>query len=481
MDDNYRQTLGLLNKALRKDNKSLKNRIQSILLDNTFLEKEVIPVFPRFPIIPNERCGVWYCNPETFKQTSYFKSTDGHTNQWDFSLRRLNLHLLPTISHNGGLIIVDSTRRGKRMPDALSKTVPLWCAVLNSLMLEHLGRRNEQVLFCPPNTVSRQECAQMEAKIPQLVEKFRALKVISGAELARALGNKILRPLWVYPGSSLLHSQRDVFTGELSSSTWEAPEAAGFIPLVLCTVSYQCQDGVDNRNGFIYVQGAADDHELWSKGLTASLLWRSVEVFRDPQLSDEVLEGCVVSQLNADKTLMHSHHDLTKLVVTDALTNNLHLGKISANIELTKAFQEQLLASYSLVVILSETVELAQPTGTEEPSPNIRVIQLSSGSKKSSKALRVQLITLCPLIESYLREALPVLVCCNDGKDMSVCVLLSVLCRNYDAEDWKLGQPISIHKTIIRKHLSRMIAKVDGRNINPARASLNSVNSYLMQ
>ena len=29
------------------------------------------------------------------------------------------------------LILVDSTRAGKRLPDALSKTVPIWCAVVN--------------------------------------------------------------------------------------------------------------------------------------------------------------------------------------------------------------------------------------------------------------------------------------------------------------------------------------------------------------
>lgn len=29
------------------------------------------------------------------------------------------------------IIVVDSTRRGKRFPDALSKTIPIWCAVIN--------------------------------------------------------------------------------------------------------------------------------------------------------------------------------------------------------------------------------------------------------------------------------------------------------------------------------------------------------------
>lgn len=58
------------------------------------------------------------------------------------------------------LLIVDSTRSGKRMPDALSKTVPIWCAVINkAYLLRHGGLlddaerkawREQGELFCPP-------------------------------------------------------------------------------------------------------------------------------------------------------------------------------------------------------------------------------------------------------------------------------------------------------------------------------------------
>lgn len=36
-------------------------------------------------------------------------------------------------------IIVDSTRRGKRFPDALSKTIPIWCAVINRAAFKKSG------------------------------------------------------------------------------------------------------------------------------------------------------------------------------------------------------------------------------------------------------------------------------------------------------------------------------------------------------
>ena len=272
MDPLLLESLGQINKDIRKENKSIRNRLQSILLDNKFLNDEVLPCFPDFPIIPNERCGLWYVPPEDFKQTSYFKSTDGHTNQWDFSTRRLNFHLFPTLRSSGGIIIVDSTRRGKKIPDALSKTIPIWCAVLNYIML--LSQRGSDdiditdVLFTPPETISKTEYDMIARRIPDLVGKLVKLDIVDGNELFILLQGKLLRPFWVYPGSSLLQSSRDVFTGEITGDSWNVPQHANIIPIILCTISYRAQDGHDKRHGFTYVQGAADDHELWSEGLT---------------------------------------------------------------------------------------------------------------------------------------------------------------------------------------------------------------------
>jgi tRNA A64-2'-O-ribosylphosphate transferase len=117
---------------------------------------------------------------------AYFKSTDGHFNNWSFNLRRPNLHLLSTLStHSGSVvfikghstklmmlfrfIIVDSTRSGKRLPDALSKTVPIWCAVVNrAVVLRKLVNSStawDHSLYTPPASVSAQERAQIESKI----------------------------------------------------------------------------------------------------------------------------------------------------------------------------------------------------------------------------------------------------------------------------------------------------------------------------
>ena len=69
------------------------------------------------------------------------------------------------------MILVDSTRSGKRIPDALSKTVPIWCAVINRAMvllnpdLLQVNEGWDQSLYAAPGAVSAQEHHQIEIKL----------------------------------------------------------------------------------------------------------------------------------------------------------------------------------------------------------------------------------------------------------------------------------------------------------------------------
>lgn len=88
----------------------------------------------------------------------------------------LILALLPCHPGAQRLVLVDSTREGKRIPDALSKTVPIWCAVLNRAMVLLHPKKNEWdlELYCPPGAVSEQERSQI---VPRLDGWARALVV----------------------------------------------------------------------------------------------------------------------------------------------------------------------------------------------------------------------------------------------------------------------------------------------------------------
>lgn len=105
---------------LKRSNLSITNRLRSIQQDADFVEEvaaalaggvgvdgngdgdDGVSKSRRRPLVANERCGSWYIRPGLKGASAYFKSTDGHTGQWKFSTRRLNLHLLPVIEECDG-------------------------------------------------------------------------------------------------------------------------------------------------------------------------------------------------------------------------------------------------------------------------------------------------------------------------------------------------------------------------------------------
>jgi len=96
---NFSKILG----DLKRSNLSITNRLRSIQQDASFVQ-EVADTL-KLPLVANERCGSWYIDPSLKAASAYFKSTDGHTSQWKFSTRRLNLHLLELIGNSDGYVL----------------------------------------------------------------------------------------------------------------------------------------------------------------------------------------------------------------------------------------------------------------------------------------------------------------------------------------------------------------------------------------
>lgn len=94
--------------------------------------------------------------------------------------------------------IADSTRSGKRLPDALSKTVPIWCAVVNrAIRLRHgKGSEWDTALYTSPAAVSQQEHAQIEARLDGWAQALNE----SSYHLPN-VGHP-LRPFWITPSTS---------------------------------------------------------------------------------------------------------------------------------------------------------------------------------------------------------------------------------------------------------------------------------------
>lgn len=90
------------------------------------------------------------------------------------------------------IILVDSTRSGKRIPDALSKTVPIWCAVMNrAMIILHPEITNttplnkwDTALYTPPGSVSIQEHHHIEQRLDSWANSL-AVRIVWTAQYNR--------------------------------------------------------------------------------------------------------------------------------------------------------------------------------------------------------------------------------------------------------------------------------------------------------
>jgi len=125
-------------RAVKRKEHGLFNCIASIVFDSIFVSK----VQSNFdlPLLGNLRCGVWYAKGEDAYASCYFKSTDGHTGQWSFSLTRLNLHVVEIAIDHGGVCIVDATRRGKSFPVCILTVLSVLVLVTTIFTVAGRGR-----------------------------------------------------------------------------------------------------------------------------------------------------------------------------------------------------------------------------------------------------------------------------------------------------------------------------------------------------
>lgn len=153
--------------------------------------------------------------------------------------------------HYHSIMVVDSTRAGKSMPDALSKTIPIWCAVINTALQIRFDKKDWDInLYTPPQIVSAQEHSQIRSRIYTWAQDLLMSSYIL-PDLSRPL-----RPIWITP----------------ATTTFPVFSRAQYSTVLCVSASRKVEDGLDRRaeTGFIYVQGSGDDHELW--GMVRSLI-----------------------------------------------------------------------------------------------------------------------------------------------------------------------------------------------------------------
>eukprot|EP01128_Nolandella_sp_AFSM9_P001991 TRINITY_DN12392_c0_g1_i1.p1 TRINITY_DN12392_c0_g1~~TRINITY_DN12392_c0_g1_i1.p1 ORF type:complete len:480 (-),score=25.56 TRINITY_DN12392_c0_g1_i1:26-1465(-) len=255
-------TVYAVERDLRKREQSLRLRLTSIQQDARFVRTFVRSIETPLPLAANLRCGEWYVpQPD---HCCYFKSADGHYGEWQFNLRRLNLELLKLTADRGGVVIVDSTRKGKVYPDSFTRTLPIWASVISRALWtlrkeRDLETDDSRELWCGLHMgsgISSSEAQMVETRCPLWVESLLSQSTI--AQSLRRFSLKIEKPLRCLLFNPTSHP--------FSASIDELP----FTP-IFCLCASRAQ-----ANGTAYIQGAGDDHETWAHGLTPRLFWDNV-------------------------------------------------------------------------------------------------------------------------------------------------------------------------------------------------------------
>ncbi|CAF1870191.1 unnamed protein product [Brassica oleracea] len=493
----------------RRDN-SLYNALRSIYQDSLFVD-EISNLWPKLPLLANLRCGLWY-SPR-FDATCYFKSTDGHTNNLSFNTSRLNLHLPLLAGEKGGCIIIDSTRKGKRFPDSMSKTIPMWCCVLNRSIHNHLKRlcnTNDQLndagftsvdhddssirqlldkwdcSLHMPLWVSKTEKASIEAKLDEWTKQLEE----SGADIASLASClwKPLRPLWV--------SQKTVM--------WlnEVPdhESWDFTPLILVSASDSGevqQYRTNSEFSWSYIPGAGDDEESWSRGLSPSVFWNHVDDLIDS--GPEVCNQKVAEIVESDRVYRAQRgQEAPQVVVKSSKANNGVKSDETLSLSVPKPrVDEEILVSW----LASTNLALgSSQVGDKVLSNDCCILNCDKNPVSvppshleehlhlpmtGSKFDRFSILKSLPSAVSFAKMKMSVgkklLVCCQDGEDISVCVCLAILISLFNEEGTFDGGRSFEEKSITKLEMRRMLIFICKYAVNarPSRGNLRQVFGFL--
>ena len=442
-------------KDLKKTTLSLQNRFRSIKQDAEFVtdaHEAFTPNGTKLPIIANERCGSWYVPPSRKHGSAYFKSTDGHYGQWGFSLRRLNLQLLSIIGKHQGSIIIDSTRRGKTMPDALTKTIPIWATVINRALFPDIPEAGHQFQRAPPvHSYGEAEASQIEAKLDTFSTSFLDLR-LDLMKLRKELG-KPIKLLWTY----------EHFLDGLLDTDWESYRTIhkNFHLVLLCSASRRVYGAEMSQDG--YIQGAGDDSESWSMGLTPEIFWQYETILMNK--SDSELED-LIPELVREAARVTRPGQPNRITPTSNLYIAQSSRKENENLVALKHFDLTINCGKSRTLVpRAVTFELGCRQG-----------------KLGSRDLRATLEPLEHFVSLRLKCGLEqsILVTCGTGKDLAVGVALTLLCRLYDdAGHVVLDRPDrQVDKTFVRQRLAWITSSIP--EASPSRSTLQSVNAYLM-
>lgn len=324
------------------------------------------------------------------------------------------------------------------MPDALSKTVPIWIAVLNRWLFPDMP--SSHALRTPPDVVSGSEHAQVEARLDHFVQQVSLLGF--DAKALRAQLHRPMKAYWHTPAAEIADLVLD----------------PGCNSVILCTASSRTSKMHNDEAG--YVQGAADDQESWACGLNPSIFWLNEKVLLN---SDEGDLPSLIQRLMLDTESVPSRGQsaikpTSQVFITDR----------------TAILDQTVDGDLVIECSVESDIQLEQSLQKKR----VKYIRLSCGEGKvGSRLLRHELVKLDDLGPQLIG---PHVICsCSTGTDLSVGVALAIICRYFSDDGIGSGAARTPNKDDIKRRLAWITMSMP--DAAPSRATLQSVNAYLMR
>ncbi|KAL5052667.1 hypothetical protein RYX36_033349 [Vicia faba] len=395
-------------------------------------------------------------------------------------------------------MIVDSTRRGKRFPDSMSKTIPIWTCVLNRAISQFRTDSNihendaalpqEDCNGCGevardwdcslhlPLWVPQTEKASIEEHLEEWTEQLKA----SGADIASLAVTlkKPLRPLWI--------SQKTViWLNEVPHhDSWD------FTPVILVSAS-SSSNGVSHHNrttsefSWNYIPGAGDDEESWSRGLTPPLFWNHVYdlINSGPEICNQKVADIVEKSRvrrayrgeNAPQIRVKSLSRQEPSLASDV--SNIEI-EANAN-ESSEDFEVSWLGSTNLAIGASQFVK---DVADVDCILNCDSESISVSLPSADTYLHLPMVVTVSFAKFNLSQGKRLLVCCSNGEDISVCVCLAILMSLFDEKGTFDGGDSFDTTHVTKWDLRRWLVFVCkfATNARPSRGNLRQVFNFLI-
>lgn len=236
------------------------------------------------------------------------------------------------------------------------------------------------------------------------------------AVLRHKLGRP-LRPEWITQASSTPFPKHD----------------SEYHRVICCTASRQ--EGISNVVADSYIQGAGDDSEGWSRGLTPSLFWQNSITLLSASFDEEEV---IATFLQKNGTQAPQLSSITPIYPANAKWP-IHICKVDDLDNSTMTDFDCIITSdYALPIPTAQSSK-------DESRPLVLHLDCKTG-KLGSRSLRDQLPRITPFITKVATRGdhPQILFVCATGRDLSVGVALAVLCLYFD-EDGKASLSSQLH------------------------------------